>query len=224
MPIRIHNEPHSYRRKLPHIQPINTTFFITYRLVGSIPKAVLLKLHQEKEDFERQLKRIKNDSAREKLWWEFHRKYFKKYDDTLDAIKSGPLWLKNNNIARINAEAIHKRDTIEYDLYAYSIMPNHVHLVFYINEVHIKQSNRNSAYPVTSVLQFLKRETAIESNKILKRKGQFWERESYDHIVRNQNALIRVIKYTINNPVKAGLVEQPEDWEWNYCKEDIQLW
>lgn len=224
MPIRIHNEPHSYWRKLPHIQPINATYFVTYRLVDSIPKGVLIKLQQEKEDFERQLKRIKNDIEREKLSWEFQRKYFKKYDDLLDAIKSGPLWLKNNNIARINTKAIHIRDTIEYDLYAYSIMPNHVHIVFNINDDHIQQDKRNSQYPVTLVLQFLKRETAIESNKIINRRGQFWERESYDHIVRNHSALVRVIKYTINNPVKAGFVTRPEDWKWNYCKEDIRLW
>ncbi len=183
----------------------------------------MVKLQQEKEDFERQLKKIKSDIERGQVLQEFHRRYFKKYDEALHAIASSPTWLKDESVAQINTDVIHKREQIDYDLYAFSIMPNHVHLVFYLSEEHIKQSRRNSLYPVTSILQFLKREAAIKSNEKLGRKGNFWERESYDHIVRNNKAFIRVINYTLNNPVKAGLVERPEDWKWNYCKEDLQL-
>jgi putative transposase len=197
---------------------------VTYRLAESIPKAVLIKLQQGKEESERKLKRINNKIHREQLLKEFQQKYFKKFEQSLDAVLSGPVWLRNDQIAQINVEGMHKRDIFEYELYAYTIMPNHIHLVFHISDQHIKTSTRKSPYPVTSILQYLKRETAIKSNIVLNRRGQFWERESYDHIVRNKNELVRVIKYTLNNPVKAGFVERPEDWRWNYCKKELRMW
>ncbi len=95
------SEPHSYRRKLPHIQPVNATYFVTYRLADSIPKSKLIELQIEKEDFDRQLKRIKNQNEKENLRQLFYKTYFKQYDDTLDQIKSGPTWLKNPQIASL---------------------------------------------------------------------------------------------------------------------------
>jgi len=41
--------------------------------------------------------------------------------------------------------------------------------------------------------------------------------ESYDHIVRNEEELRKTARYILNNPVKAGLCECPEDWKWSYC-------
>jgi REP element-mobilizing transposase RayT len=67
-------------------------------------------------------------------------------------------------------------------------------------------------------MQSLKWYTAKECNKILNCTGQFWQHESYDHVVRNEEELNRIIEYILNNPVKAGLVETHEDWKWNYCK------
>jgi REP element-mobilizing transposase RayT len=64
----------------------------------------------------------------------------------------------------------------------------------------------------------LKRRTATESNRVLQRRGQFWHRESYDHIVRDEKELNRIRNYVLNNPVKAGLVERWQDWPWTYCK------
>ena len=46
------------------------------------------------------------------------------------------------------------------------------------------------------------------------RSGVFWQDESYDHIVRDQAELERTIKYVLNNPVKAGLVDDWEKWKW----------
>lgn len=62
--------------------------------------------------------------------------------------------------------------------------------------------------------------SAREANKILDRKGSFWQSESYDHIVRDEDELERIIKYIIYYPVKAGLVEKWEDWEHTYLLED----
>ena len=89
-------------------------------------------------------------------------------------------------------------------------MPNHVHLVF-----HLKENSRS----VDKIMHSIKRYSARESNKILQREGSFWQSESYDHIVRDEDELERIIKYVLMNPVKAKLVEKWEDWEYSYLAE-----
>jgi len=236
-----HQYDYYYRRRLPHIQPRDATYFVTYRLVGSIPKIMLTKLKSEKEDFERKLLRVKDENKRAELLYNYRKRYFKKFDDILDKIVSGPDWLKDDNAAGIVANAMHFYDETRYDLYAYCIMPNHVHMVFHVSRDHLSINGNELStieydnphtktaqpgkkrYIVTDILESIKKYTATRCNDVLNRKGQFWQRESYDHIVRNEKELIRIIKYVLNNPVKAGFVERPEDWKWSYCREDIRL-
>jgi putative transposase len=59
------------------------------------------------------------------------------------------------------------------------------------------------------------------SNKLLKRKGIFWQHESYDHVVRDQDECSRIIRYVLENPVKAGLAGSAGEWKWNYYKEGM---
>ncbi len=67
-------------------------------------------------------------------------------------------------------------------------------------------------------MQSFKGYTAHKANRLLCRKEAFWQHESYDHWVRDENELARIVKYIINNPVKAGLVEHWEDWPWTYSQ------
>ena len=62
----------------------------------------------------------------------------------------------------------------------------------------------------------LKSYTAKEANKVLNRTGEFWEHESYDHYVRDEAGHERIVKYILQNPVKAKLVENWQDWRWSY--------
>ena len=48
--------------------------------------------------------------------------------------------------------------------------------------------------------------------------GQFWQHESYDHVVRDEAELLRIRRYVLNNPVRAGLVQQWDEWPWVCCK------
>lgn len=43
----------------------------------------------------------------------------------------------------------------------------------------------------------------------------FWQRESYDHWIRNDEEKGRIRRYVRNNPVTAGLCAAPEDWQWS---------
>lgn len=67
--------------------------------------------------------------------------------------------------------------------------------------------------PLAKIMHSLKSYTANEANRILNRRGeQFWQPESYDHWVRDDNELERIVEYIAFNPVKAGLVHRPSEW------------
>jgi len=101
-------------------------------------------------------------------------------------------------------------------------MSNHVHIVFR----HLPENDPNeNAYPITEIMASLKKYTARLANLSLNRTGQpFWHPESYDRVVRDSDELYNVIFYTLNNPVKAGLVEHWQDWPNSYCKDEFLEW
>ncbi len=70
------------------------------------------------------------------------------------------------------------------------------------------------------IMQSLKRPTARQANLLLGREGAFWQDESYDHVIRDNDEYIRIINYVLENPVKAGLASKWDEWQWNYCKPD----
>lgn len=203
-----------YHRHLPHWQPNGAEYFITFRLVGTLPKNTITKLKNLRRRLSGKIKDERSDKLSD-LQIKKHRKIFKKYEQLLDGAETGPVWLSKPAIASIIEESLHYRDQKKYHLYAYCIMPNHVHLVFKLLVLIKKQTEENIKkidYPVTKILQSLKWYTALKSNEKLKRQGTFWQSESYDHVIRNSDELERIIRYTLHNPVKAGLVEHWKDW------------
>jgi putative transposase len=110
-------------------------------------------------------------------------------------------------------DSLHFLDELVYDLDAFTIMSNHVHVLFSPLE---KEEGGYHALP--SIMHSLKRFTARKANKLLKREGAFWQQESYDHVVRDQQEWERIVAYILNNPVKAGLVASWDDWPWSYLK------
>jgi REP element-mobilizing transposase RayT len=109
-------------------------------------------------------------------------------------------------------------DGERYRLLAYCLMPNHVHLVIDTTgyEIEIHHRGPTAPYPLADTLKRLKGRTARRCNLVLGRSGPFWHHESYDHIVRNQQEYERIVAYILNNPVKAGLVENWEDWKFSF--------
>ena len=58
--------------------------------------------------------------------------------------------------------------------------------------------------------------SARQANAILGRTGQpFWQDESYDHWVRGPDELEKIVRYSEENPVAAGLVERVDSWRWS---------
>ena len=119
-----------YKRNLPHYQPPGYTYFVTYRLNGSLPVEVIRKLKSDQENQLKKITGISDKSLQQEKYRKLQSIYFGKFDKLLDASDFGPNWLKQQEIAQIVKDAIHFYDKKKYDLICYTIMTNHVHQVF----------------------------------------------------------------------------------------------
>jgi REP element-mobilizing transposase RayT len=86
-------------------------------------------------------------------------------------------------------------------------MPDHVHFV-----VELKTTN------LGKLLHSFKSYTANQINTSLNRRGPVWQRAYHDHAIRKAEDLKQVIFYTLNNPVRAGLVDDFHDYPHWYCR------
>jgi putative transposase len=198
---------HFYRRHLPHYQPPGATFFITFRLAGSLPAEVLQRLGDEAQRKAPQIERIIDSQLRQQVAYTAQMQLFEQWDSELDTSRSGPRWLAEPAFAQLMCEALHYRDGRVYTLEAYSVMPNHVHLIC------TPLSSGDGIYSLSKIMHSLKGFTAWQANRLLKRKQDFWQHENYDHVVRNEDELQEIIKYVLENPLRAGLPER-----WVYCR------
>ncbi len=221
-------------RHRPHFHPPGATLFVTFRLANSIPKATL-RLYRARKDWleaeETRLYelRLANNSpelaAHEERLRQFHRQWFKTFEDILDTAESGPTWLKDERVAKLVADALQWRDGKVYRLDAYCIMSNHVHAVFapHLSEesLHVKQAEDGLVYesdepPLDVIVHSLKSWTSNQANALIGQRGSFWEHENYDHVVRDDGEFDRIVNYVLQNPVKAKLVETWQEWPWNW--------
>ncbi len=186
-----------YRRKLPHWHPDTTeaTFlFVTWRLAGSIPRTRLPRPS------------IATPHSPGRAFLALNRE--------ADKVAVGPVWLQDARVARVVADALLHGESARqfYQLRAWVIMPNHVHVVL----------RPETSLPV--ITRWLKGSSARKANLILGRTGEaFWQdarngsapRKSFDHRVRDEVELDRIVRYVEQNPVSAGLAANPRDWPWS---------
>lgn len=135
---------------------------------------------------------------------------FGRWDHQLDKARNGPYWLSNPDVAKLVWDTIHSMNGKQFILDACCIMPNHVHLVCTPLEVDERY------LPLPKILRQLKGSTARQANLILNRQGQFWQHESYDHVVQDDEELENIIYYVLENPIKAGL--EPT---WTYSRFEL---
>ena len=107
-------------------------------------------------------------------------------DRLLDEARSGPVCLRQPAIADMVVEIIrHNAEVLNrYDLHAYVVMPNHVHLLI------------SPLVPLPALTKALKGFTAKLANQMMHLTGApFWQQESYDHLVRDHKELERIREY-----------------------------
>ena len=209
-----------YRRNLPHFHPEGYPLFITFRLANSLPEEVLSRLKQEREN---EIKKSSINPSVERYAMEI--KHFHHFDNWLERYENSPRWLGRTEVAGIVSEKILSMAGERYQLLAFCIMPNHVHLLIMpLVTDNLRHHGKTAKYPVTDTLRLLKGSTARYCNLALKRNGPFWQHESYDHYVRDEDELERIVLYILNNPVKAGLVEDWKDWPFTYINPELGEW
>jgi putative DNA methylase len=214
--------PESFtRRHLPHWFVPSAAHFVTYRLAGTIPTHVLQQLQADHQARLRQLPGPGCTGAQHRE--RAQKQLFARYDRYLDNARE-ITWLTNPAVAAVVRSNLYHHNGAKYHLLAYCVMPNHVHVLLQPREdvprpedvpeqdgeAAIEQSDGSS--PLSHIMHSLKSYTAHEANKILKRSGPFWQGESYDHWVRDEEELERIVEYIRYNPVKAGLVGNAQEW------------
>lgn len=143
------------------------------------------------------------------------------YDDLMTDIKSGPYHMQDDMVMQIVKDQLHRFDGELYDLIAYSIMSNHVHIL--VDTLETKESEileaalYNNNTDLSYILKRIKGSTGRYANKKLGRVGAFWHKENYDIYIRNEKMLKNVIGYILDNPVKAGIVGDWKEYTGNYC-------
>lgn len=187
------------KRNLPHWIPKGAFVFVTARLKGTLPSEVV----------ESKSLSLNTPSAEKGSSMTYKQdQLFKYYEEILDSENHGPTWLRDPKVAAIWENSLKFFDGKRYELISSTVMSNHVHFIF-----------KDLNHPYGKTMQSLKGFSARESNKYLGRTGAFWQRESFDHWIRNEEELIYYINYILNNPVKAGIVKHWKDFRFNYLNE-----
>lgn len=114
----------------------------------------------------------------------------------------GECILREPAVAGMVQSALLHFDSVRYQLHAWVVMPNHVHVLF----------TPASPYSLASILQPWKSFTAKQANRMRDGRGQFWQEEYFDRYIRNQEHYWTAIDYIEMNPVDAGLCNRKEDW------------
>lgn len=211
--------PWKSRGYLPHFDGCEATQHVTFHLADSLPRETIERIEEE-------MRAVAPD------WQDTERR--KRVEDWIDA-GHGSCVLREPGVAALVQGAFLHFDGERYRLLAWVVMPNHVHVLF--------QPMRD--WTVAKIVASWKKFTAREIcdfrrgtlrnadlrnadlpignlNKSEKANqeiggpgGPVWHREYWDRFIRNDRHFQQVVEYIHQNPVKAGLVERPQEWRWS---------
>lgn len=170
------------RGYLPHFDHADLVQMTTFRLVDALPQHLLDRLGKSL--------RRENDAAKRK-----------RIEAYLDA-GHGSCVLRDPCIGPMVEDTLLHFDGERYRLIEWVIMPNHVHLLVEFLAGSL----------LSEVLKSWKSFSAHEANRILGRSGQLWQEDYFDRFIRDATHFDNARRYIRENPVKAGLVEHPEEW------------
>src|SRR5271165_2681633 len=173
------------RRNLPHWTQAGTTYFVTFHLVDPLPAKKLAAFREQKKLW----LALNPPPHNERQIQEFRRDFTERMDRWLDA-GHGSCILGNQTIYKVVKDTLTFFDGERYTLGEHVVMPNHVHaLITPIDE-----------HTLTSIVHSWKSFSGREVNKIAGLTGPVWHAESFDHIVRSPEQLIRIEKCIRDNP------------------------
>jgi REP element-mobilizing transposase RayT len=194
---------------LPHWTLDGAWYAVTLRLWDSLPQQVVEFWLFERKNIVKtaeQMKRPLSKHEEQRLAY----LYSEKVERYLDA-GYGSCYMKDDRIAGIVAGALLHFEGKRYNLAAWCVMPNHVHAV--VQPFAGMATTEGMPVPrseLPDILHSWKSFTAKEANKLLRRSGEFWQAEYYDHLIRDAADFRHSVRYVLENPIKAGL----KNWKW----------
>ena len=194
------------RGYLPHVKREGASYFVTFRLADALPHEVLLKFEREKAErlrllYEAESKGWVTKDSEGVIKRDFQRGVERYLDKG-----QGACHLRRPEIAELVTQAILHFEGQRHLLSDWVVMPNHVHMVLWPMPNHV----------LSDILKSWKQFTSRRA-KCLVGMGEepFWQPESFDHWIRDDEEKGRICRYIRNNPVTAGLCTQPENWLWS---------
>ena len=175
------------RGYLPHFDAPAVTQMVTFMVADAFPVS-------RRAEWEPILREREDSIKRRKLEEWLDRGY-------------GECWLRRGDVADVVEHMLLETDGNEFQMQAWMIMPNHVHLVVDVRNV-----------PLVKLLNTWKGKSSRQANLLLGRRGPFWQVDYFDTLVRDGEHLAKALRYTEQNPVKAALVRDPRDWRWSSAR------
>ncbi len=186
------------RGYMPHFESGEAIQHVTFHLADSLPREVVERL--KNETFELPPERRDNE-LRIRL------------ENWIDA-GHGSCVLAEPELATLVEDVLLHFDFIRYRLFAWVVMPNHVHVLFQ------PRDGWTMGQIVASWKSFTGSRISVWAKERGRsvcglQEGRVWQREYWDRYMRDQNHFLDAKAYIHRNPVKAGLVAKPEDWPWS---------
>lgn len=185
-----HIEHAIHWHNLPHWNQKGKFCFVTWRLADSLPQEKLRAWVSERDTWLREHPQPWDTKTKKT----YRTMFTERFENWLDA-GYGSCLLRDPEVARILADALHHFDGQRYALGAYVVMPNHAHALFALGD----------HYDIQSVMKSWKGYTAHAINKHLGRHGALWQGDYWDRLLRSEDFLERCMNYIRENPEKAGL-------------------
>lgn len=205
-----------HRANLPHFQQLGQAYFVTWNLKDAIPKLALKdyseKLNHLKTSLEFALKSNQMPEEINAIRFDYNllrKKMLGAYEDVLHLKNKCIVDLSKPENTKIVQNVLCYWEGKKLKNYAICIMPNHVHWVFQLFESDV---NGKSIW-LEDILKSVKQYSATQVNFFEYRKGNLWQKESWDTTIRDHRHFYEAIEYTRNNPVKARFVEKWQDWK-----------
>ena len=185
------------RARLPHWRAEHAIYFVTWNLADALPSEVMARFRGERDAEREQICRIRGSATMPEQRM-LDAALIEACERFLDQ-HAGECLLRDRRAAQVVADSLMFFDGVRYQLFAWCVMPNHVHVVFsFIN-----------GFDLSSILHSLKGFTSKEINKVLGRQGTLWQAESFDRCIRDSKELERTIDYILGNPIAAGMENWP---------------
>lgn len=205
-----------HRKGQPHFQQHRTPLNLTLLVYDAVPRPRYDALRLELAD---RLQVIEGDAPPDRPLRraQAHADFEAKLEALLAADHAQEHPFRQPLAAQTAADYLRKFDGEFYRLHAFSVMSNHLHVLFDLEPQLLDADEPR--IPLEKIIGRMKGGSAFAVNRALGRSGPLWRKGYYDRYIRGPRHFARAYEYNLQNPVKAGLVARWEDHPYTWGRE-----